>query len=315
MQQDKLITSTSPHIFDSINKKKIMYSVILALMPAAIAGIIIFGWYSLLVVLVSIASAVLTEAIIQKRLKKKITVSDGSAVITGLLLALTLPPNVPLWLPIVGAAFAISIAKWAFGGSGNVMFNPALVGRAFLVAAWPVLMSSWITPDGVTGATPLGALKMTGEKIASYSQLFLGNIGGTIGETSALVLLVGGLFLIYRRITDWRIPSAYIGTVFILTAAFRQDPLFHILAGGLMIGAFFMATSYEGSPMTQKGKIIFGIGCGIFTVIIRLYSGMAEGVMYSILLMNALTPLIDRYTKLKPFGYIKETMKGKETGK
>jgi electron transport complex protein RnfD len=260
----------------------------------------------LFIILFSVLSAVLTEGIIQKFLKKPLTILDGSAVITGLLLGLILPPTVPIWIPISGAVFAIAIGKHVFGGLGFNIFNPALVGRAFLVASWPLLMTKWISPDGITGATPLGILKLEGIKAVGYSQLFFGNISGSIGETSALALLIGALFLFYKKIISWRIPSIYIGTVFLLTLIFGKDPLFYILSGGLFIGAFFMATDYVTSPITKNGKLIFGFGCGLLTVIIRLYSGLPEGVMYSILLMNALTPLIDRYTAPKPFGFVKK---------
>jgi len=237
-------------------------------------------------------------------MKREVKV-DGSGFVTGLLLGLILPPSVPLWMPVIGAFFAISIAKWAFGGFGYTIFNPALVGRAFLVAAWPVLMTSWIMPDGVTGATPLGILKNEGVKAVSHSELFIGNIGGCIGETSAVALLIGALFLLITKTIDWRIPLAYLGSLFVLTFIFGKDPIFHILAGGVILGAFFMATDYGTIPLTKKGRIIFGLGCGILTVIIRLYSGLPEGVTYAILLMNGLTPLIERFTRIKPFGWAK----------
>jgi|TARA_B100001971_G_C18253624_1_gene580220 electron transport complex protein RnfD len=302
MEEKQLIVDTSPHIRKKENISYIMWWVVVALLPAAIMGVYQFGTNALWIVLVSVAAAVLTEFFIQEITKQRITIKDGSAVITGLLLALVLPPTVPLWIPIVGSFIAISIAKHAFGGIGQNIFNPALIGRAFLVASWPLLMTTWLAPDGITAATPLGALKVGGELIATNSQLFLGSIGGTIGETSALAVLLGAFFLFIKKIISWRIPLVYIGTVFLLTWVTGQDPVFHILAGGLMLGAFFMATDYVTTPITKNGRVVFGIGLGILTVIIRLYSGLPEGVMYSILLMNGLTPLIDRHTKPKAFG-------------
>jgi len=232
-------------------------------------------------------------------------IKDGSAVLTGLLLALVLSPLVPWWIAVFGSVFAIAIGKMVFGGLGHNIFNPALVGRAFLVASWPVLMTRWISPDGITGATPLGLLKLEGIKTA-YTQLYLGNIGGTIGETSAIALLVGAAFLFYKNVLDWRIPTTYVGTVFVFAFIFGQDPIFHIFTGGLLIGAFFMATDYVTSPITHNGRLIFGFGCGFLTIVLRLFSGYPEGVMFSILLMNAAVPLIERYTKAKPFGYHKK---------
>ena len=312
-QEKKLTVSANPHINDKDTVNKIMWLVVLALIPAAIAGVYFFKGRALVVILLSIVSAVITEFIIQKFTGRKITIKDGSAVLTGLLLALVLSPLVPWWIAVIGSVVAISIGKMIFGGLGHNIFNPALVGRAFLVASWPALMTKWLI-DGTTGATPLGLLKLEGIK-TGYSALFFGNIGGTIGETSAIALLIGAGFLLYKKIIDWRIPLSFIGTVFVFSFIFGQDPIFHILAGGLLIGAFFMATDYVTSPITSKGKLIFGFGCGFLTVILRLFSGYPEGVMFSILLMNAAAPLIDRYTKLKPFGYRKPEMKPKEAPK
>lgn len=302
VSKGELVTAVNPHIKDKQNVRKIMWAVVIALLPATIAGIYFFKFKAVWTIILSVIAAVAAEYLINRFAKKEMTIKDGSAVITGLLLALVLPPGVPFWIPILGAFFAISIGKLVFGGLGHNIFNPALVGRAFLVASWPVLMAKYILPDGITGATPLGLLKSEGIKTA-YSNLFLGNIGGAIGETSALALLIGAAFLFYNKIIDWRIPTAYIGTVVVFAIILGQDPLFHILAGGLLIGAFFMATDYVTSPLTKKGRLIFGLGCGFLTIIIRLYGGLVEGVMYSILLMNSVTPLIDRFTKLKPFGF------------
>jgi electron transport complex protein RnfD len=305
----KLVVSVSPHIKSKENVKSIMWLVVLALVPAMIAGIVFFGARALWVILLSTLSAVLAEYIIQKLTKKEIAIKDGSAALTGVLLALVIPPSVPLWVPIVGSAFAIAIAKHAFGGLGFNIFNPALAGRAFLVASWPLLMTTWLLPDGVTGATPLGALAMTGINGFSYGQLFLGNIGGSLGETSALAILLGAAFLLYKKIIDWRIPLSYLGTVAVLMVLLRQDALFHLLVGGLVLGAFFMATDYVTTPLTSKGRVIFGIGCGVLVVLIRIFGSLPEGVAFSILLMNAFTPLIDRYTKTKPFGFMKGAKK------
>ena len=292
--------TSSPHIHSRNNIGKIMWNVVIALLPTTIAGIYFFGTPALIIIVTSVFSAILTEAVSQKLMKKELTIKDGSAVVTGLLLALVLPPTVPVWIPIIGAIFAIAIVKHAFGGLGHNIFNPALAARAFLVAAWPMAMSTF-SFDGVTTATPLATLKH-GIK-ASYFEMFIGNIPGAIGETSALALIIGGIYLIFNKIIDLHIPLGYIATVFILTLF--ADPLYHLLAGGLLLGAFFMATDYVTTPITKQGKLIFGIGCGILTVIIRVYSKLPEGVMYSILVMNALTPLIELVTKPKPFGYKK----------
>ncbi|RZN65615.1 MAG: RnfABCDGE type electron transport complex subunit D [Candidatus Methanoliparum thermophilum] len=296
----------SPHLKKDISVKRIMFLVILALMPTTIAGIYFFGYHALLVIILSILSAEIAEFLSLKIQKKKF-VMDGSAIITGLLLALVLPPTVPFWVPVVGSFFAIAIAKHAFGGLGQNLFNPALVGRAFLMICWPVLMTRWVTPfDAVTTATPLAALKMQNLVIASNIDLFFGGIGGCIGETSALAILIGGIILIALKVIDWRTPLSIICTVFVLMLLLGQDPIFHILAGGLMLGAFFMATDYVTTPITGWGRVIFGMGVGLLIVVFRLWSGMPEGVCYSILIMNGFTPLIDRYIRPLPLG-IKKT--------
>jgi electron transport complex protein RnfD len=306
-----LKVAPSPHLRKDTSVKKIMLLVILTLMPTTIAGIYFFGYHALWVIILSILSAEITEFLALK-IQKKDFVLDGSAIITGLLLALVLPPTVPLWVPIVGSFFAIAIAKHAFGGLGQNIFNPALAGRAFLMICWPVLMTRWVTPfDAVTTATPLAALKMHNTFIASNLDLFLGNIAGCIGETSALAILIGGIVLIALKVIDWRTPLSIIGTVFILMLFLGQDPIFHILAGGLMLGAFFMATDYVTTPITGWGRVAFGIGAGLLIVVFRLWSGMPEGVCYSILIMNGFTPLIDRYIKPLPLG-VKKTRVDKE---
>lgn len=310
MNDNKLIVSVSPHIYSKESSAGIMWAVTLSLLPAGVAGAIIFGLTSFWVILVSIVCAVLTEAIIQKLRKVKITIFDGSAALSGLLLAYCLPSTVPLWLVACGSFFAIAIGKQAFGGLGQNIFNPALVGRAFLLAAWPTQMTVFALPwrarafEGVTGATPL-ASAFEG---VSYGDLLIGNRGGCIGEVCIIALLAGALLLLILGIISWHIPFSFIATLGIFTWAFAGEGyfsgpwLFHILSGGLILGAFFMATDYVSSPLTNKGKLIFGFGCGLFTSIIRLWGGYPEGVCYAILLMNAATPLIDRYTQPKRFG-------------
>ncbi len=292
-----LETETWPHIKDTVSVEKIMYSVIIALLPASAVGVYIFGYYVLAIIAASISSAVVTEYIALRLMGKEFKM-DGSAIITGLLLALIIPPGVPLWIPIIGSAVGIAVGKCAFGGLGHNVFNPAIVGRLFLVGSWPSIMTTWETPFTATStATPLAS---GGD--ATISSLFYGNIAGCIGETSALALLAGGVFLILMRYIDWRVPLAYIGTVGILMWVLGKDPLFQILAGGLFLGAFFMATDYTTSPATKKGRIIFAIGAGILVVVIRTIGGYPEGVAFSILIMNGFVPLIDRVTKTRTYG-------------
>lgn len=302
--------SQSPHLKSKLTTQKIYLWFILALLPPTFAGVYFFGVNALLVIISSLASAVLFDLICQKLTKNNIGF-NGSAIITGLLLALILPPTVPLWLPILGSAFAIGLAKYAFG-PGNNIFNPALIGRTFLAISFPLLMSTYIAVDGTTSATPLTVAKLDGytklvqqyeTKDNLYSSLFIGNRPGSLGETSVICILAGGIFLILMRIIDWKIPFFYLSTVVVAAFAFKQDILFYLLAGGLMLGAFFMATDYVTTPLTKKGRVIFAIGCGFLTVVLRIYSGYPEAVAFSILLMNAATPLIDRLTKPKPLGY------------
>jgi len=304
----KLAVSLSPHIFSCESSSRIMWVVILSLLPAGIAGMVIFGLASLGVILVSVGSAVLTEALIQKLRRAEITIFDASAALTGFLLAFCLPPTVPLWLVAVGAFVAIAIGKQTFGGLGQNIFNPALVGRAFLLAAWPTYMTAWRLParsvDAVTSATPLASSFTE----VSYWDLLIGNRGGCLGEVCILALLTGAVFLLIAGYISWHIPFSFIATVGLFTWIFAGNNffsgqwLFHILSGGLILGAFFMATDYVTSPLTNKGKVIFGFGCGLFTSVIRIWGGYPEGVCYAILLMNAATPLIDRYTKPRRFG-------------
>ena len=305
---DKFIMSSSPHVRSSETTRRIMFDVIIALLPATVMGVYFFGLNALWTVLICIASSVLTEAILQRLMRKKITALDGSAALTGLLLALNLPPSVPWWIPFLGGAFAIAIVKQCFGGLGHNFLNPALAARAFLVMSWPTLMTTWAMPvDAVSSATPLTALKMGGT-LSPYLDMAVGNVGGCIGETSAIALVAGGVYLLIRRVIDWRIPVFYIGSVALITFAagpsglFTGDALYHILAGGLMLGAIYMATDYTTSPITKTGRIVFALGCGILTSVIRLWGGYPEGVSYAILLMNLAVPLLDRALKPKLFG-------------
>ena len=311
MEKGNILISHAPHIWRGFSTSKIMYIVVAALLFPTAAGIYFFGYYAIYIILASIITAVLTEFVI-KKLRKKRFIMDGSAVITGLLFALILPPRLPLWMVVIGTFFSISVAKEAFGGLGYNIFNPALAGRAFLSVCFPKEMTTWVLPphfnyDAVTGATPLSeSFIYPPDKLSLYKDLFFGNIGGSLGETSAMLILIGAAVLFAFRIIDWRIPTFYIGIVALGSLLVGKDVLFQILAGGLMIGAFFMATDYVTSPVTGNGRIIFGVGLGVLTVLIRNFSSMPEGVCFSILIMNAFTPLIDKYLRIKPFGFQKK---------
>lgn len=305
MDDYKLITTSSPHLHSGESISKIMYSVAIALLLPTFAGVYFFGLRALGLVIVTSVAAILTEAVFQRLRNKPITISDGSALVTGMLLALNLPPGLPYWMAVVGAVVAIALGKQIYGGLGANPFNPALIGRVFLMITFTAPMTTWIDPvDGTTGATPLALMKMEGIS-TDYVKLFLGNVGGCIGETSALLIILGGLYLIYKGYVDWCIPASYLGTVAILSVLLGQDPIFHLLSGGLMIGAFFMATDMVTTPLSKLGKIIFGLGAGFLTVLIRIYGGYPEGVSFSILLMNAFTPLINRFTVPKIYGEVK----------
>ena len=291
----------------------------MALIPAIVAAVYFFGGRIVLIIAVSVLTAVATEAIIQKLMKKPVTIRDWSAVVTGVLLAFNLPPAVPLWLPAIGSAIAIALVKQAFGGLGHNFMNPALAARAILLAAWPVHMTAWFQAgtDAISTATPLAILKgLEGsiEQLPSLWEIIIGTPWGCIGETSNLALLLGAAYLLFRRIINWRIPFTFIGTVALLTwiigprGLFTGNGIYHIFSGGLILGAFFMATDYSSSPVTPKGQIIMGIGCGILTSIIRIFGGYPEGVSYSILLMNIATPLIDRYTMPRIYGEVKPSV-------
>ena len=306
-----LILSASPHIHSNRSTKAIMLDVIIALIPAMIASLYFFRMRSVIIISSCVISSVLFEFIYQKGFKKTVTIGDLSAVVTGILLALILPPALPIWVCVLASGISIILAKQIFGGLGFNIFNPALLGRAFLMAAFPAMLTTWTNPitlDAVTKATPLGLHKFEG-LMTGYGDLFIGNISGSLGETSAIAILIGAAYLVIRKVIDLRIPVAYLITVVLISTITNIiDPklyapaLFNILAGGFMIGAFFMATDYVTTPITKKGRWVFGIGCGLVTMIIRLWGGLPEGVMYSILFMNAFTPLINRVTMPKRYG-------------
>lgn len=322
----KLLVHSSPHIHHRQDLKFIMYAVIIALMPALGGSIYFYGLRALFLVLLSVAAAVAAEAICEILYKKPITITDGSAIITGILLAYNIPPGVPFWMPVVGSVFAVVVAKQLFGGLGYNFINPALAGRAFLMASWPVAMThDWLAPigstisglDGITRATPLNLIKAADvdptiihrlTSLEGLRHLFIGTVGGCLGETSALLLLIGGIALLVLKIIDYRITLSYLVTVAILALIFPTkgavpfNVLFHLFSGGLMLGAFFMATDLVTTPVTKRGRWIFGIGCGVFTMLIRTFGGYPEGVSYSILFMNVWTPFIDRYTRGNRFG-------------
>ena len=307
----KFEVTSSPHIRAKRNTQQIMLDVILALIPTLLVGIVRFGMNALVVTLVSIVAAVAAEWICGMIVYHKNTVKDLSSVVTGLLLALTLPATVPYWAAALGSAFAIIVVKGLCGGLGKNIFNPALGARAFLMLVCPVYLVRYVAPgavDGVASATPLHHMVMPALPEESIAQMFLGNIGGTIGEVCTAALLIGGIYLIWRGVISVRIPAAYLGTVAVLTLVFSKGDnaiawmLYSLLGGGVVLGALFMATDYATSPVTPKGQIIYGIGCGIFTVIFRYFGLFPEGVTYAILLMNACAWAIDRYMAPRRFG-------------
>lgn len=314
VQSEKLYrVSLAPYLRSKSTTQKMMLDVIIAMLPALAASIYFFGMNALMLTVVSVISCVVAEVFMQKLFKKKVTVSDLSAVITGILLAFNLPASAPWWMPVFGGFFAICIVKQIFGGIGSNFMNPALAARAAIMASWPGLITNYITPDGVASATPLQLMKAgtTGE-LPSLMDMAIGNIGGVIGETCSILLVLGGIYLIVKKVIDWKIPCLYILTTTVLLAAFGIDISllpYHILGGGLILGAFFMATDFVTCPVTPNGRIIFAIGCGIITAIIRVYGGMAEGVSYAIILMNTATPLIESLTTPKVFGEVKSKWK------
>ena len=342
--ENRLLVSSPPYIKNGETAHCLMFDVFIALIPVLAASIIFFGPRVLWNVFWGVSAAIGTEALIQIVFKvpafkfrtfvyslltnDDIDVLDGSALVTGMLLALTLPPSSPFWMPMIGSFIAIAFGKQVFGGVGYNIFNPALIGRAFLLAAWPGKATAWTAPisweawaqslslnpsswivDGVSTATPLALLKLQNET-TPLAELLFGTTAGSLGETSALAILIGGGYLLYKGTVTWHIPFSYIGTAFLLSLLLGQDPLFHVFAGGLLFGAFFMATDVVTSPVTKLGRIIFGSGAGVLTIVIRVFGGFPEGVCYSILLMNAVTPLIDRYTKHLPKSAARNTLTG-----
>jgi electron transport complex protein RnfD len=329
---NKFIVSPSPHAYSDQSVPKLMYGVIISLIPALAVSVYYFGIGMIIVSLVSVASCILFEFLIQRYMMKvKPTHLDGSALLTGLLLSFCLPTNIPFWMVMIGALVAVGIGKMTFGGLGNNIFNPALVGRVFLFISFPVAMTAWPETgqwmsytDAITGATPLGLMKeglatqTVGElmpRVPSFLHLLVGSQMGSAGEVSALALLLGMFYMLYRKIISWHIPVTILGTVVVFTGILWlanpdrfADPLFHLLTGGLMLGAIYMATDYVTSPMTPKGMIIYGIGIGVVTVLIRNFGAYPEGVQFAILIFNGFTPLINKFVKPKRFG--KEVSRG-----
>lgn len=316
---NKLIVSPSPHVHSGDSVKKNMLNVIYALIPAYLVSLFYFGLGAFIVSLTAIVACVLFEYLIQRfLLKQKPTIGDCSAILTGLLLGFNLPSNLPVWMVVIGALVAIGIGKMSFGGLGQNPFNPALVGRVFLLISFPAAMTTWPRPitwnmqylDAETAATPLSLIKEKGaEAMPQLLDMFIGNMGGSLGEVSAIALLLGGIYLIYTRTITWHIPVSILATVFVFAGiiwlidpAMSMNPLMHLLTGGLMLGSIFMATDYVTSPMTPLGQIIYGIGIGIITVVIRVWGSYPEGMSFAILIMNAVTPLLNTYIRPKRFG-------------
>ncbi len=307
----QLIISSSPHQKSELTTSKIMYQVIYALIPVVLVSVYFFKLKALFVIVNCVVSCVLTEGVILRLRKMPSTLKDGSAALSGLLLALSLPPSISWYAATLGSIFAMFIAKHIFGGLGYNIFNPALAGRAFLAAAYPKMITTWVMPfslSAVTGATPLALRKFDHRIFSSIADVMLGNIPGCLGETSALLLIAGGLYLLLRRIIDWRIPLSILSVISLISLAFyvinplNGSPLFHLFSGGIMLGVFFMATDPVTTPVTKKGRFTYGIGCAVLIMVIRYFGGLAEGVMYSILFMNAIVPLINRYTRPLSFG-------------
>ncbi len=325
---NQLYLSSSPHVHSGETTASVMRAVLYSLVPACGVAVYFFGPSALSVLLIATLGCLATEAVCQRMMGQPVSITDGSAAITGVLLALNLPPSSPWWMTLLGAVIAIFIGKQVYGGLGSNPFNPALVARVVLLISFPVQMTTWSAPaplgsglDLVTTATPLGewknAVMLTGEMPAAMQggtlNFFLGNMPGCIGEVSALALLLGAAYLFYRKILTWHIPATYVGTVILLSGMFwlinpakYPSPLFHLLTGGLVLGAFYMATDMVTTPVSIRGMLVFGIGCGVLTVLIRLFGGYPEGVSFAILLMNAATPLIDRYTKPRTFGAVRQ---------
>lgn len=298
-----LTVSPSPHIRDRITTRRIMLDVIIALVPAFVAGVWIFGPRAALIVAVCVAACVFSEWAYEKLMKKPVTVGDLSAVVTGIILAYNLPVGIPVWQAVFGSVVAIVLVKQLFGGLGKNFANPAVTARIVMFLAFSVSMTTWVIPDAVSGATPLALIKKGDlEALPSLMDMFIGVRGGCIGETSAAAILLGGAYLMIRRVITWHTPVVFIATVFVLTALLGKQPLYQLFAGGLFLGAFFMATDYVTTPQLNWGRAIFGFGAGCLTVLIRVYGSFPEGVSYSILLMNILVPYINRLTLRRAFG-------------
>ncbi len=303
--EGKILTVTAaPHIVVTRTVPDVMWGVVISLTPVVASSIYYFKWLAVGLILTCLIASLVTEALFQLARGKRITIYDGSAIVAGLLMAMILPPHLPWWAAVLGSAFAMAIGKQIFGGLGYNIFNPALIGRAFLMTTFPVLMTTWTNPitlDTISGATPLGMLKFEHQTVSLY-HLFTGNVSGSLGEASALAIIIGGIYLLGRRYADWRTPLSYVATVVGLSGLFwlinpgYGSPSFHLLAGGLMLGAIFMATDPVTTPITKRGRWLFGVGAGVLVVVIRLWGSYPDGVMFSILLMNALTPLVNRYT-------------------
>ncbi len=307
--------TSSPHLRDKATSQRIMQEVCLALAPAGIAGVILYGLNAAILIAICVATCVLCEFLWQKATKQPVTIADWSAVVTGLLLAYNLPATAPWWIAVIGSAIAIILVKQMFGGIGSNFMNPALTARAILFISWSGIMGSYpqanafaFTADAVTGATPLATLNSGTTEGIKLLDLFLGNQGGVLGETCALALILGGVYLMIRGIADWRIPVSFIGTVFVcyLLKDGAEMALYQLLAGGLLLGAFFMATDYATSPITTKGRWVFGVGCGLMLFIIRAFANYPEGCSFAILFMNVATPVINRFTMPRPFGEVKK---------
>ena len=324
-----LKVSSSPHIRNEDSTRQIMLDVVIALLPALAVAVFVFGARSLVMTVVSVLGCVFFEWLYNKLLKKPMTITDGSAVVTGMLLAYTLPVTAPYWVVLIGDFFAIVIVKCLYGGIGQNFINPALGGRAFLMASWPVAMTTWCkvqtslplftTPEIQSAATPLTFLKEGNLPNVSLQNAALGMVGGSMGEISALALLIGGVYLLYRRVISWHIPVSFIGTVAVITFLFPKGDMsgatfmaYELLCGGLMLGAIFMATDYATSPVTKKGQLIYGVGCGLLTVLIRYFGSYPEGVSYAILLMNACCFLIEKISRPKKYGFVAPVKAKKE---
>ncbi len=303
---NNLNVSVSPHIKSPITTQKIMTDVLIALAPVTIASFVLFGIRAVLLVCVCVTASILCEFLSQKVMKRKVTVSDGSAAVTGLLLALSLPANAPLWQAAIGSAFAIVIVKQLFGGLGQNFANPAVTARVMMLISFSnslAVATNTVFFDSVSSATPLAMIADPSKgTVPDYLQLFLGNHAGTIGETCSLALLAGGIYLIVKKVITWHEPFIFVATVMLLSIAFGRDPLTDVLTGGVLIAAFFMATDYVTTPAQTYGRMVFGFGCGLITMLIRVYGNYPEGVSFAILLMNILTPYIDNWTKKKVIG-------------